>query len=349
MSITETMESTKPSLRRMGPGLRRRAAVSTGEMVRMGRLKEDSPLPFTIRPSIEGLELASWAREHRGQLEDLLREHRALLFRGFEVPEMTDFEAFVAATSSSPPLEYKDRSTPRYSVGTSSYISTIYPREQSIHMHNESSYSPNWARNIYFHCRIAADRGGQTPIADVRRVYQRLDPALRQPFEERGILYVRNYNRGFGMTWQESFQTEDRREVEARCRQQGMEFQWDGEALTTRRVRPAVRPHPESGEPLWFNHGAFFHVSSLEPQMRETLLAELGEAHLPNNTYYGDGEPVPDAVMETIQAAYEAEKVLFDWQVGDVLWLDNMTVAHGREPYEGERKIVVAMTEPCSD
>lgn len=33
----------------------------------------------------------------------------------------------------------------------------------------------------------------------------------------------------------------------------------------------------------------------------------------------------------------------FDWQRGDVVMLDNMLAAHARDPYEGPRKIVVAM------
>jgi hypothetical protein len=40
---------------------------------------------------------------------------------------------------------------------------------------------------------------------------------------------------------------------------------------------------------------------------------------------------------------YEACAVRFDWQKGDVILLDNMLVAHARDPFEGPRKIVVAM------
>jgi hypothetical protein len=40
--------------------------------------------------------------------------------------------------------------------------------------------------------------------------------------------------------------------------------------------------------------------------------------------------------------------VAFPWQKGDILLLDNMLVAHGRAPYAGPRKVVVAMAEPVS-
>ncbi len=54
-------------------------------------------------------------------------------------------------------------------------------------------------------------------------------------------------------------------------------------------------------------------------------------------------------VAEHLREAYRKEKITFPWKTGDVLLLDNMSVAHSREPYRGERKVIVAMTEPVAD
>jgi alpha-ketoglutarate-dependent taurine dioxygenase len=35
----------------------------------------------------------------------------------------------------------------------------------------------------------------------------------------------------------------------------------------------------------------------------------------------------------------------FQWQPGDVILLDNMIKAHARDPFEGQRKILVAMAD----
>jgi alpha-ketoglutarate-dependent taurine dioxygenase len=106
--------------------------------------------------------------------------------------------------------------------------------------------------------------------------------------------------------------------------------------------------HPETGEMIWFNHATFFHVSTLEKDIREKLIRELGEENLPTNTYYGDGCPIEDSVLEALREAYQAEKVAFPWKRGDVLLLDNMLVAHGRNPYVGPRRICVTMSDPYS-
>ncbi len=143
------------------------------------------------------------------------------------------------------------------------------------------------------------------------------------------------------------YQTESREEVEDYCRQNQIEFEWkEGGRLKTRQVRPAIRTHPRTGETVWFNHAAFFHVSALDPAVREQLVGAFGVEGLPYNTYYGDGTPIPDDVVAQIFDAYEAETVAFPWEPGDVLLLDNMTVAHAREPYTGHREVVTAMTEP---
>jgi hypothetical protein len=83
----------------------------------------------------------------------------------------------------------------------------------------------------------------------------------------------------------------------------------------------------------------------LEPAVREALLSTLSLEDLPRNVYYGDGSTIEDAVVTEINELYRSNCASFAWQRGDVLMLNNMLVAHARNPYVGERKIVVAMGE----
>jgi Taurine catabolism dioxygenase TauD, TfdA family len=132
--------------------------------------------------------------------------------------------------------------------------------------------------------------------------------------------------------------------VEEYCRAAEIDFEWlDDGRLQTRQVRPALARHPETSAVDWFNHVRFWHASALAEDVRELLLEEFGEEGLPYNTYYGDSDRIPDDVVADVAAAYEAEKVANPWQPGDVLLVDNMLVAHGREPFRGERRVVVSM------
>ncbi len=341
-------ERKGPSLAGIGAARRQAVRVSTAELVKTAPMG-DHPLPLVVQPATEGVDLLTWAREHHDEIDKWLMQHGGLLFRGFGPQTSASFEAFAIATSEGGLMTYRDRSTPRLARGTNVYTSTIYPSEERINLHNEGTYWVTWPLKIFFCCTRAADEGGATPIANVARVYGRIDPDVRARFEEKGVMYVRNYNDGFGLPWQEVYQTESRDEVEAYCRQNEIAFEWkDGDRLRTRQVRPAVRTHPHTGEKVWFNHAAFFHVSAREPEIRRRLVETFGEDGLPYNTYYGDGTPIADETVAHLFEAYEAETYAFPWQEGDIMMLNNMTVAHAREPYKGEREVLAAMTEPHS-
>jgi len=161
---------------------------------------------------------------------------------------------------------------------------------------------------------------------------------------------VRNYGAGVDLPWQEVFGTGDQGEVEAYCRAANTQCEWlSRDRLRTTRVAPAIIKHPTRGNDLWFNHAHLFHVSNLEPTLRESLLQELGEEGLPRNTYFGDGTPIPDSALDHVRATYENVAVRFPWQTGDVLLVDNMAIVHGRESFEGNRKILVIMAESSTN
>jgi alpha-ketoglutarate-dependent taurine dioxygenase len=341
------LTASKPSLRARAAAVRRSSDGAGNESIRIQPALVGHAIPWLIEPAREPLDLTEWASSHRDTITSLLREHRALLFRGFRAWADEELGRFLEAISDGPRLEYRDRSTPRQEIQDRLYTSTQYPAEHAIAQHNEGTYWRVWPLTIAFGCVIAPEDRGATPIADCRRVLARLDPDLVGRFHEKGVRYVRNYNDGFGLRWQDVFQTTDPAEVEAYCRDNAIEVEWKAkQRLRTRQVRAALAVHPRTGEKVWFNHAAFFHVSSLEPEIRTSLVAELGEAELPYNTYYGDGTPIEPEALDQIRQAYRDETVRFAWQRGDVLLLDNMTIAHGREPYTGERRIIVGMSEP---
>jgi alpha-ketoglutarate-dependent taurine dioxygenase len=316
--------------------------------VRRGYLSPDAPFPLVFEPGREGVAAAEWAAGHRGLIEEELARHGALLFRGFGLDSVAEFERFAQAVCPDLFGDYGD--LPREGEGGKVYRSTPYPADKAILMHNESSHLPRWPMKICFYCVEAAREGGETPLVDCRKLYRLLDPALRERFSREQVMYVRNYIEGIDVSWQSFFRTDDPAEVERFCAEAAMRWQWgeDGR-LRTSQVRPAVARHPKTGEMLFFNQLQLHHVSCLDPAVRESLLAMYTPDELPRNAYYGDGSPIEDAVVERIRELSREATVAFPWRKGDVLVVDNMLVAHGRNPYVGPRKIVVAMGEMVSD
>ncbi len=240
-------------------------------------------------------------------------------------------------------VEYTYRSTPRTRLEGRVYTSTEYPPGQSIPLHNENAYARQWPTRICFWCVQPADQGGATPVADSRLVYRRLDPELRERFAAREVLYVRNYG-GLDLSWQDVFQTRERAEVESFCRAAGITCEWSADGLRTRQRCQAVARHPRTGEMVWFNQAHLFHVSALDAPTRASILELLPEERFPRHAYYGDGAPIEEQALEHVRAVYREAAVSEPWQAGDLLLLDNMLMAHGREPYSGPRRVLVGMT-----
>ena len=334
---------TEPKKKELPLGRRRELAVSTADWVRFEEHSQGRGLPLLARPTLPGIRLADWAHEHRMLIQSRLHVHGALLFRGFGVQSAEEMDRVIQAIADGA-LAYAERSSPRSQVTGNIYTSTDHPPSEHIFLHNEQSYNLAFPRHLFFCCVTPAKEGGATPLADSRRVFQRIPEEVRARFLDKGYMYVRNFGSRFGLSWQTAFQTQDRAEVEAYCARSGIQLEWRGEdRLRTRQVRRAAGLHPITGEPVWFNHATFFHVSTLPHAVGQALLAEFGEEELPNNTYYGDGSRIEPEVMELLRGIYLDELRAVPWEQGDLMLVDNMLAAHAREPFVGPRLVLAGM------
>ena len=112
-----------------------------------------------MEAKVTGVGLASWAEENRAIVDDGLRRHGAILFRGFAVRSIDDFQRFATAVSRTL-VNYGERSSPRTELAAGIYTSTDHPADQPIVLHSEQSYTLNWPLKIMFCCLVAA-RGGR--------------------------------------------------------------------------------------------------------------------------------------------------------------------------------------------
>lgn len=308
-------------------------------------LPEQGRLPLLVEAGDDDTSLLDVFEELKALVDEHLLRDGGILFRGFRLEGAEQFRQF-AASFGHPLLNYEFGSTPRTNVTQGVYTSTEYPAHQHIPLHNEQAYSRDWPMKIWFYSMIAAKSGGQTPIADSREVYRKVPAHIRERFVSKGLMYVRNFGNGLDVSWEDVFNTEDPQEVEAYCKAHGITCEWkdDGE-LRTRQVCQAVAEHPVTGDKVWFNQAHLFHISNLPPEVRESLLDIVDEEDLPRNVYYGDGSTIEDEVLDEIRAVLEDCKISFLWQEGDVMMLDNMLAAHARAPFEGPRKVIVAMAQ----
>ncbi|MEV6116044.1 TauD/TfdA family dioxygenase [Streptomyces sp. NPDC052109] len=283
---------------------------------------------------------------HREALEAVVAGYGAVLVRGLDLSDEAAAAAAVRAVTGEP-MDEREPFAPRAVLGPHLYSSTEWPPDQPMCMHHELSYSLRVPSRQVFVCLTAPATGGAVALADGAAVLRDLPAGLADRAQRHGWELLRTLGGPVGVDWQSAFATTDRAEVERYCAQEGITCTWrpDG-TLHTRRVRPAVRRHPATGELIWFNQLAFLNEWTMDPAVREYLIFECGPDGLPFTTRFGDGTPLDRAAVDSINAVYDAHTIREPWRDGDLLVVDNLRMAHSREPYQGERRVVVALADP---
>lgn len=295
-----------------------------------------------------------WAGEHFPALseqerQDLLARLRlkgALLFRGFPMRGISGFARFARDFAGRDLADYTGGASPRTRLGFGVYTSTEYPQTVSLSLHNELSYTFRWPEYLFFYCETPAQNGGETPIADSSLILDALDADLVHRFKSRKIRYDRRLENApqSEYSWQAAFETGERSIVENFCAKGGVDFTWnDDGSLRLTEIRPATASHPVTGEEVWFNQAEGFHPSALGDEAYKAIQSENAADKLRLNACLGDGGEFDLKDLEQIRAVTRDAMTLVSWQAGDILVLDNLLACHGRMPYTGPRKVLLAM------
>jgi alpha-ketoglutarate-dependent taurine dioxygenase len=306
-------------------------------------LEPGSPPLLSAAP---GGDPEGWAAEHHDALRAAVAAHGCVLVRGLGLAEPGAMAAVFRRLAHSLMPE-REPFAPRRRYTDGVYSSSKWPPNQQMCMHHEMSYALEFPGMLMFACLEAPASGGATGLADAAAVLDALPAELTGRFEKEGWLLARTYHEEIGASAAEAFGTEDRSAVARYCRAHAIDLDRrpDG-SLRTRQHRSAVIHHPAGGRRLWFNQIAFLSEWTMEPEVREYLTDVYGPDGLPFTTRFGNGDPIGEDVIRTINEAYDAHTVRAPWRAGDLLLVDNLRTAHGREPFEGPREILASLADP---
>ncbi|KAK1625371.1 hypothetical protein BDP81DRAFT_355838 [Colletotrichum phormii] len=301
-----------------------------------------------------------------GKLQDLLEKHGAVLIRGAGNASAETFSQLVGAA------EKGRGSYPHVQIGLAGkrtpLADNVWTANEGspstrFYQHNEYSRYTRFPSNIHFYCVKKATKGGATPIASSANVFEKVQaeiPELVKEIRKRGLgmkmvfrapgneAKVNQFNWAGEHSFGQKLTAEDdeattKQKVERQVRKLTSDFKWndDGSLELTQHI-PGIRRLPSSGRPIWFNglvgrHGITRDIGALDPPH----IGRDGMTYLPS--VYGDNTEIPQRLLDKLVDVIDEEEISLVLEEGDLLLVDNFQVSHGREPWEGDRQILVSM------
>ncbi|KAK1484229.1 hypothetical protein CCUS01_03941 [Colletotrichum cuscutae] len=320
-------------------------------------LQVKSSGPTGLVPPVVESAAALRALGDSGKLQDLLDKHGAVLVRGAGNASAETFSKLVGAA------EKGRGSYPHVQIGLAGKRT---PLADNVWTANEGSPSTRF----YQHNEKAPKgefipilRGGATPIASSANVFEKVQaeiPELVEEISKRGLgmkmvfrapgneAKVNQFNWAGEHSFGQELTPEDdeattKQKVEKQVRKLTSDFKWneDGSLELTQHI-PGIRRLPASGRPVWFNglvgrHGITRDIGALDPPH----IGRDGMTYLPS--VYGDDTEIPRRLLDKLIDVIDKEEISLILEEGDLLLVDNFQVSHGREPWEGDRQILVSM------
>jgi hypothetical protein len=192
------------------------------------------------------------------------------------------------------------------------------------------------APNVGFlFCEVAPSvAGGETTLVDGIQLLAALDPTLRARFEREGLGYHMVWERE---RWQNELGATSRAQLEPLLQQSpDTRFEFDGETLRLFHRVPAITT-TRTGASV-FAPALLAHLSHVPAAIASDRLIY---SKATNRVCFGDGEDLPDSVVQHLIEIHDALTHFHRWHPGDLLILDNTRTLHGRNrtAVDCERKL----------
>lgn len=218
----------------------------------------------------------------------------------------------------------------RATVGGSNSVYTVTEpsMKMPIPLHGEMCYSDLRPELIWFYCISPATSKGETTLCDGREILAHLSPDTRRDFEERDVIYRRNFSPS---VWQSVYQTDKVADVEAFCRKNHLDLvvHADGAISTTYRASSIIRS-PDGD--------AF--VNSILTFAAQEYLGGSKESQV----RWSNNEEIDRATLMEVKTVSDHLTTAHAWQPGDAIMVDNTRVMHGRRSFnDDQRNIVVRL------
>lgn len=296
---------------------------------------------------------AAYFASNKAEIMSKLQDHGCVVFKGFDLMKNPEgFRAFYDA------LELPLCLDPIHTSGLRKMVSPkdgIYEevnkpslRGHYIGLHQESTHVKTSTYGAFVCFSPATIKGGEFLVADAAKILADLDKdVLQRIYDNKVRISVSNLDFDFLAATGPllnplmGFFKKLISDTVAPKFDMELEMIWgaDGKPFRLQAVEPPMTPvnrHPKTGLPLWFcnihNHNRYLRDN------RPCTVPEVGMT----DVYYGDLQGIPRADLDHIDEVSRKHIVHLPMKPGEVCFLDNYRMLHGRDIFEGDREHAVA-------
>ena len=222
------------------------------------------------------------------------------------------------------------------------YTASEYNSKRSFPAHHELSYTPHPPKWIVFYAHRGVETGSMR-LLDGRLVYESMQQSLWSDLLDQEILYRKcmpsERRIGFGKTWQEHFEDSDRDRVSTLLDSQRVSYQWLVNGDLSIQYRTSFTRQHTVGH-VWYAQPRLWHLPFRGLDWFER---SIHPNYWPTAVQLGSGDRFPVELLNWLEEQEQdcARRIQID--AGGLVIVDNHRVAHGREPYVGQREHWVTM------
>ena len=222
------------------------------------------------------------------------------------------------------------------------YTASEYSPKRSFPAHHELSYTPHPPKWIVFYAHRGTDTGSMR-LLDGRLIFDSIQKSSWSYLLGQEIVYRKcmpsEGRIGFGKTWQEHFENSDSDGVSTFIDSHGVSYQWlDNGDLSIQYRTPFTRQHTVGQ--VWYAQPRLWHLPFRGLDWFER---SVDANYWPTAVHLGSGERFPVEFLYWLEEQEQHCARRIQIGKGGLVIVDNHRVAHGREPYAGQREHWVTM------
>ena len=206
-------------------------------------------------------------------------------------------------------------------------LHNVDPGKMEMPLHSEASYSPSWPEIVWFYCRLAPKKSGQTTVCDGRLIYKNLSQKTKNFFLSNQIVYKLKipYER-------KKNNQSDSEEIKLKpwyIENPGVTdcfIDFKNKEIHLKQKRYAVVETRKSNKVSFSNHLQI--ILDRDPQVLGWNLE--------------DGSKIPDDIMSEVKEVSDRLTININWNDNELCMIDNKRMMHGRRAIlENEKRDIL--------